>query len=345
MTRYNRQWRLARRPQGELTADTLELVTEPVCEPGDGQILVRNVYLSLDPTNRIWMSDMAQYMPPVQIGEVMRGGTIGRVIATRHPGYAVGDWVGGFGQWQDYWLTAGERAGKLAWDGKAPLTLFHGLLGAIGCTAYFGMLEIGAPQAGEAVVVSGAAGAVGSVAGQLAKIRGSRVIGIAGSEDKCRWIIDQCGFDAAINYRTEDVGGRLDQLVPDGVDVYFDNVGGVTTEAVFDRLRLNARIPLCGLISTYNTAGGSTGPRNYHMILMRRAMVRGFIVSDYLPRFGEAIAQLAQWHAAGKIHYRVDVRDGLEKAPEHLMSLFDGSNRGKLIVRVCGEEEASGVGS
>jgi len=334
----NRQWRLRQRPQGQVSTETLELVTEPAPSPADGQILVRNVYLSLDPTNRIWMTDMAQYMPPVALGEVMRGGTIGRVIESRHPAFTPGDWVSGMGQWQDYWCGPGEQMAKLPWDGTLPLTIYSGLLGMIGCTAYFGMLEIGNPQAGDTVVVSGAAGAVGSIAGQLAKIRSARVIGVAGSRAKCDWLVTDCGFDGAIDYRAEDVPARLDALAPDGIDVYFDNVGGAITEAAFDRLNLNARVPLCGLISTYNKPV-PTGPRNYHMILMRRAIVRGFIVMDYLPRFSEAIAQLAQWYAAGKIHYRVDVRDGLEHAPAHLNALFDGSNQGKLIVRIADEDE------
>jgi NADPH-dependent curcumin reductase CurA len=337
--RTNRQWRLKQRPRGTVGQDTLELVTGPARDLADGEVLVRNVYLSLDPTNRIWMSDMQQYMPPVAVGEVMRGGTIGRVVESRDPSLAVGDWVTGLGQWQDYWVGPAAQMSKLAWDGRVPLTIFFGLLGMIGCTAYFGMLEIGDPQPGETVVVSGAAGAVGSIAGQLAKIRGARVIGIAGTQAKCDWLVRECGFDAAIDYRAEDVGARLDALAPDGIDVYFDNVGGRITEAVFDRLNQNARVPLCGLISTYNSPG-PTGPANYHMILMQRVMVRGFIVLDYLPRFPEAIAQLAQWYAAGRIHYRVDVRDGLERAPEHLNALFDGSNDGKLIVRIADEAEA-----
>ncbi|HSN69963.1 MAG TPA: NADP-dependent oxidoreductase, partial [Steroidobacteraceae bacterium] len=247
--RTNRQWRLKRRPSRQVGAETLELVSESVAAPAEGQVLVRNVYLSLDPTNRIWMSDMPQYMPPVGVGEVMRGGTIGRVVESHHPGLVAGDWVTGLGQWQDYWTGPGHEMSKLPWDGQVPLTIFFGLLGMIGCTAYFGMLEIGDPQAGETVVVSGAAGAVGSIAGQLAKIRGARVIGIAGSRDKCEWLTSECGFDGAIDYKQDDVAAQLDALAPDGIDVYFDNVGGAITEAVFDRLNNGARVPLCGLIS------------------------------------------------------------------------------------------------
>lgn len=338
MSTMNRQWRLARRPQGELDMDVLQMHSEPLAPLQEGEVRVRNLYLSLDPTNRIWMSDMKQYMPPVEIGAVMRGGTLGKVVESRHPGLAAGDIVQVLGNWQDYWTGPGMQASKIPWDGKAPLTLYMGLLGMIGATAYFGMIDICQPQAGDTVVVSGAAGAVGSIAGQIAKIQGARVIGIAGSADKCRWLVDELGFDAAIDYRSEDVEKRLAELAPAGVNAYFENVGGRIAEAVLEHLALGARIALCGLISSYNDREPATGPRNYAMLLMRRATLKGYIISDYMARFPEAIKALAGWYASGKLRYRVDVRDGLEHAPRYLKALFDGSNQGKLIVRVAAED-------
>jgi len=335
----NRQWILARRPVGEIDDGTLALRTAPVRELEDGECLVRNLYLSLDPTNRVWMSDREQYLPPVAIGEVMRGLTIGRVVATRNTQHVVGDIVQGVGGWQDYWIAPRGGAARLRTGADTPLTLYMGLLGMVGCTAYFGMLEIGDPQPGETVVVSAAAGAVGSIAAQLAKLRGARVIGIAGSDAKCAWLVDELGLDAAINHRHGKVAQRLRELAPHGIDVYFDNTGGEILDAVLANLALNARIPLCGLISTYNATGRGNGPANYGAILMKRAMVKGFIILDYQARYGEAIAALAGWHAQGKLKYRVDVVQGLESAPRALSKLFDGSNQGKLIVRIASDGE------
>jgi NADPH-dependent curcumin reductase CurA len=332
--RQNRQWRLARRPTTTLDDEVLRLETEPVPKPGEGQVLVRNLLLSLDPTHRIWMSDMKQYLPPVEIGAVMRAGTIGQVVESAHPGFRPGEIVAGMGGYQDYQLARGEELTRLPWDGRTPLSTYMGLLSFIGVTAYQGMLEIGDPQPGETVVVSGAAGAVGSIAGQLAKIRGARVIGIAGGPAKCAWLTGELGFDAAIDYRAENVRARLRELAPKGVNVYFDNVGGEITEAVFDNLALNARIPLCGLISTYNSGKTGTGPRNYANVLMQRAMIKGFIVIDAMPRAARIYGELAKWHAEGRIKYRVDVRSGLENAPTALRALFDGSNEGKLVIEI-----------
>lgn len=330
----NRQWILVKRPVGDIDDETLVLRSAAVPELAEGESLVQNLYLSLDPTNRVWMSDMDQYLPPVALGAVMRGITIGRVVASRDPRLAVGDAVQGMGGWQDYWVARAGEASKLRDDGKTPLTLYMGLLGMVGCTAYFGMLEIGDPQPGETVVVSAAAGAVGSIAVQLAKLRGARVIGIAGSDEKCAWLVGELGIDAAINYRTEKVHARLRELAPQGVNVYFDNTGGAILDAVLANLALNARIPLCGLISTYTATGRGAGPANYGAILVKRAMVKGFIILDYAARFGEAIAALAKWYAEGRLKYRVDVVDGLERAPRALGKLFDGSNQGKLVVRI-----------
>lgn len=337
MTEKNRRWVLAKRPKGELDPDVLQLTESPVPEVPEGTFLVRNLYLSLDPTNRIWMSDIEQYLPPVEIGSTMRGGTLGKVVASRADGFPVGAFVQGMGGWQDYWLARPGEAGRLPAERDVPLTLYMGLLGSIGATAYFGMLEIGAPKAGETVVVSAAAGAVGSIAGQLAKIQGARVIGIAGGAEKCGWITRELGFDAAIDYKSENVHERLKSLAPKGVDVYFDNTGGPILDAVLQNLALGARIPLCGLIAGYNDPKGLSGPRYYSNILMKRAMVKGFIILDYVKRFPEALAKLAAWYREGRIKYRVDVYPGLENAPQTLKKLFDGTNKGKLIVKIADE--------
>lgn len=337
MNQTNRQWILAKRPHGDLDAQVLRLEEAAVPEVPDGAFLVRNLYLSLDPTNRVWMTDVEQYLPPVAIGSVMRGSTIGRVVASKADAFPIGTIVQGLGGWQDYWLARPGEAGKLRAEAGVPLTLYMGLLGMIGATAYFGMLEIGKPKAGDNVVVSAAAGAVGSVAGQLAKLQGARVIGIAGGPEKCDWIVRELGFDAAIDYKSEDVLERLRALAPGGVDVYFDNTGGVILDAVLQHLAIGARIPLCGLIASYNDPKGGGAPRFYHNLLMKRATVQGFIILDYLPRFAEALGPLARLHREGRLQYRVDVQQGLENAPQSLRKLFDGSNRGKLIVQIAEE--------
>jgi hypothetical protein len=331
----NRQWILVKRPKGHMGDDLLEWRTVEVPPLGEGECLVKNLQLSLDPTQRIWMTDIPQYLPPVALGDVMRGGTIGRVVASEGGSYAVGDYVQGFGQWQDYWIAKQGEGSRFRPQPGAPLSIYFGLLGATGFTAYFGMLEIGKPRACDTVVVSAAAGAVGSVAGQIAKIAGARVIGIAGGAEKCEWITKDLGFDAAIDYKSEPVAKRLKELAPKGVDVYFDNTGGEILDAVLLNLALGARIPLCGLISGYDSGEPARGPKYYANILMQRATVQGFIVLDYAPRFAEAAPKLAAWHAEGKLKYRVDVEHGLENAPRALKKLFDGSNRGKLIVEIA----------
>ena len=331
----NRQWILVQRPVGDAVEKALQLRESARPEPADGEALVRHLYLSLDPTHRLWMSDMPQYMPPVALGDVMRGGTIGRVIASRTAKFAVGDIVTHQGGWQDYSLISAGQARKLADDPSVPLTLHFGLLSHIGATAYFGLLDIGKPQAGETVVVSGAAGAVGSLVGQIAKLHGARTIGIAGGADKCQLLREKFGYDATIDYKSADLLSALKQHAPKGIDVYFDNTGGPILDAVLQNLALNARIPLCGLISEYNKDDAWGGPRFYRNLLMQRALVKGFIVSDYFARFGEAFTALAAWHAQGKLHYRVDVQPGLEHAPQSLKRLFNGSNQGKLVVQIA----------
>ena len=332
--RSNGQWRLAAHPEGLVKPSDYRWVEEPVRDPAQGEVLVRVEYLSLDPTHRIWASGRESYVPPVAIGEVMRGGALGVVEASRHAGFPVGSRVRGLLGWQQYALSDGRGLSVLPDDPALPPTAHLGLFGHIGLTAYFGLLDIGKPQPGETLVVSAAAGAVGSLVGQIGKLRGCRVVGIAGSDDKCRWIVDELGFDAAINYRSQDVGPALDRLCPQGIDIDFENVGGAILDAILARINLRARIVICGLISQYNAIGVVPGPSNFAQILMKRARVEGFIVSDFLSRAAEANAALSSWFAQGKLKYRVDVVEGLRNAPAALNRLFDGSNAGKLIVKV-----------
>lgn len=335
----SKQWRLKVRPEGRLSKDNFDWVEEALPDLNDGDVLVRNIYLSLDPTNRIWTSGRDQYMPPVQIGEIMRGGTIGVVEASKNPDLPVGTKVQGLLGWQSAAVVPGGLGlGALPDMGDAiPLSAFMSGIGMTGLTAYFGLLECAPPKTGETVVVSAAAGAVGSIVGQIAKIKGCHVVGIAGSSDKCDWITNELGFDGAINYKTENVGAQLDALCPNGIDVYFENVGGAITEAVLQRMNDFGRIALCGLISSYNDEGASAAPANYEMLLMRRITMRGFIVSDFMDKFAEGAMQLAQWAMEGKLKWAVDIVDGLENAPEAVNKLFDGTNTGKLLVQISPE--------
>ena len=335
----SRQWRLAARPTGGIRGEEFEWREAALPAPADGQLLVRTIYLSLDPTHRIWMSDIDQYMPPVEVGEVMRGGTIGVVEDSRLDGIAPGAVVQGMWGWQSHAVIDGRAVRVLPAERQAPLTAYMSVLGSTGCTAYFGLLDIGKPQPGETVVVSAAAGAVGSIAGQIARIEGCRVVGIAGSAEKCAWIADELGFDAAINYREEDVLESLRRHCPDGIDVDFENVGGDTLDAVLTLINLKARVVVCGLISQYNDDAPGHGPTMFRNVLMKRARVEGFIVSDYLRRFPEAIEQLGHWLAEGRLKYRVEVVDGLENAPAAVTRLFDGTNTGKLMVKVSEEPD------
>lgn len=336
MSLLNPQWRLAKRPTELVADDTLTYSEPPVAELADGQFRVRVLLLSLDPTNRIWMNETDSYLPAVKLGDVMRGGGVGVVEESKHPGFTVGEHVSGLVGWQKYLVTDGTGIGKVPPLG-IPLTAYFGLLAHIGITAYFGVLDIGKPQPGETLVVSAAAGAVGSIAGQIGKIKGCRVVGIAGSDDKCKWLTETLGFDAAINYHTEDLGEALQRTCPQGIDIYFENVGGKTLEAVLDNINIHARIPVCGMISTYNQASPEPAPRNLSRLIMKRALMQGFLVSDYMPRAAEAVKDIVGWYAAGKIQYRVDVVKGLENTPMTLNKLFDGSNQGKLLIEVSAE--------
>lgn len=333
MNDKNQQYLLATRPVGAPTRDTFELVETDLREPGPGEVLVKVKYLSIDPAMRGWMNDAKSYIPPVGIGEVMRALGVGEVVASQHPGFAVGDHVNGALGVQRYFL--GEPKGFYKVDPQqAPLPRYLSALGMTGMTAYFALLAVGQPKAGETVVLSGAAGAVGSVAGQIAKLKGCRVIGIAGGADKCRFLIDELGFDGAIDYKHEDVAAGLKHECPKGVDVYFDNVGGDILDAVLGRISVGARVVICGAISQYNNKEAIKGPSNYLSLLVNRARMEGMVVTDYVQRYPEALREMAGWLASGQLKSREDIVEGLETFPDTLMKLFTGENFGKLILKV-----------
>ncbi|MGN9789545.1 NADP-dependent oxidoreductase [Streptomyces sp. OZ13] len=344
MTTANRQVRLAARPAGEPRDTDWQHVEEPVGEPADGEFLVQVLYLSIDPAMRGWMNAGRSYIRPVEIGEVMRAGAVGRVTASRHPGFAVGDHVSGTFGVQEYCLSDGRGVTKVD-PAAAPLPTYLGTLGMSGLTAYFGLIDIGRPEPGQTVVVSGAAGAVGSIVGQIAKILGCRVIGIAGGERKCRMVVDEFGFDAAIDYQSEDVRKALREHAPDGVDVYFDNVGGDILDAVLLRLARGARVVICGAVSQYNSTRPQ-GPANYMSLLVNRASMTGMVVFDYADRYAEGVAQLAEWRAEGRLTSLEDVvPGGVAAFPETLMRLFRGANHGKLVLEVAaGQGTGTAIG-
>lgn len=334
----NGKWVLRHRPQAALVQSDLDWVEEPLPDLRDGDLLVRNLYLSLDPTNRIWMSDREQYLPPVQIGDVMRGTTIGVVEQSRSDRFSPGDIVmPATGGWQRFCVSPARQTRKLDVAPGVPLTAYLSVLGPTGLTAYYGLLDIGQPKEGETLVLSAAAGAVGSIAGQIGKIKGCHVVGIAGGAAKCDWLTGDLGFDGAVDYKAQDVGTALDRLCPKGIDVDFENVGGAIMDAVFSRLNRNGRMILCGLISAYNDEGPVPGPTDFGRILMQRLTVRGFIVIDYLARAGEAFADLGRWIAEGRIEWKDHVVPGLELAPDSLQLLFTGQHDGKLLIRISDE--------
>src|SRR5271170_8091996 len=329
----NRQWLLARRPNGAIQDSDFNLVETEAPIPGEGEVLVRNTMLSCDPTQRGWIA-FDTYLPAVKIGEVVRSIGAGRIVASNNPDFSVGDIVSGLTGWQDY--VAMNPKGQLnKLPPGAPVELAMSALGLTGITAYFGLIEVGRPVAGETVVVSGAAGATGSVVGQIAKIKGCRAIGIAGGAEKTRWLTDELGFDAAIDYKSENARARLKELCPNGVDIFFDNVGGDILDAALGRLAMRGRVVLCGGISAYDAAEPPPGPKNYLNLVSKRGRMEGFLVFDYMPRAAEAIDALAGWVKAGRLKYRVDVQQGLENAPATLRRLFEGSNEGKQLLRIA----------
>jgi NADPH-dependent curcumin reductase CurA len=330
----NRRILLAARPDGLVTEDCVTRVEEPVPEIGDGEALVRVLSLSVDPTNRVWMREEDSYLPAIRIGDVVRAAGLGEVVESRNDAYAPGDLVLGMPGWQEWWRLTADDMGNVVPSGIPPEDMLS-IYGVTGVTAYFGLLEIGQPKPGETVVVSGAAGGVGSVAGQIARIaEAGRVVGIAGTDEKCRWVVDDLGFDACINYRTEDVDARLRETCPDGIDVFFDNVGGEILDAVLGQINIGARISLCGAISEY-TRSEYRGIKNYSNLIMQRGRMEGFIILDYVDRFLEAIMALMPWVAEGRIKYAVEVVEGLDQAPDTLNRLFTGDHSGKLVIRVA----------
>ena len=330
----NRQFKLAQRPVGMVKRDDFEFVESSIPVPGDGEFLVRILFISLDPAMRGWMNEGKSYIPPVGIGEVMRAGTIGVVVTSNNPAFSAGEHVYGSLGVQEYALSNGKGMTKVD-PGLAPLPVYLGTLGMPGMTAYFGILEVGQLKSGDTVVVSGAAGAVGQVVGQIAKIKGCTVVGIAGGADKCRYITDDLGFDAAIDYKAEDVKEALKRHCPKGIDVYFDNVGGEILDAALSRLAMHARIVICGAISQYNNTEPVRGPANYLSLLVHRASMKGMVVFDYAARYAEAAAEMAGWMRQGKLKTREDIVEGLENFPEALLKLFKGENTGKLVLKVA----------
>ena len=337
----NHQVRLAARPVGMPTRDNWNFTTEPVGEPSADAILVKTLYLSLDPAMRGWMNEGKSYIPPVGIGEVMRAGGIGKVIASNNAAFSVGDLVsGGIGvqEYKEFSATEIKRSGVFKIDPRlGSPTQWLNVLGMPGMTGYFGLMDVGQPKPGETVVVSGASGAVGQTVGQLAKIKGCRVVGIAGGKAKCDWVVDELGYDACIDYKNEDVREGLKTHCPDGVDIYFDNVGGEILDHVLGRIRRSARIIICGAISQYNNTTAVQGPKNYLSLLVNRARMEGIVVFDYADRYPVAIAEMAQYLKDGTMKSKEDVVVGIETFPETLVKLFTGENFGKLVLQVAAD--------
>ena len=329
----NRQILLKSRPEGAPGLDNFELVERPVPEPGEGEVLMRTLYLSLDPYMRGRMSAAKSYAKPAAVGEPMVGGTVGEIVASRNPKFSVGDIVLGYGGWQEYALSSGTALRKLD-PAAAPISTALGVLGMPGMTAYVGLLEIGQPKPGETVVVAAASGAVGSVVGQIAKIKGCRAVGIAGGADKCRFVTGELGFDACVDHRAPDFARALEAACPKGIDVYFENVGGAVQQTVWPLLNDFARIPVCGLIAQYNSPTPLPGPDMFS-VLRKRLMLRGFIVSDFAAKQGDFLREAGEWVRAGRLKYREDVADGLAQAPAAFLGLLQGKNFGKMLVRVA----------
>ncbi len=334
VTLVNPQCRLAARPVGLPKVSDWDYVEEPAPSAEDGQFLAEVQYISLDPAMRGWMNAGRSYIPPVEIGEVMRAAAIGRVVESRHPDYQVGESVSGVFGVQRYAISDGGGVTRVD-TSLAPAPVHLGTLGLSGLTAYFGLLDVGRPEPGQTVVVSGAGGSVGSVVGQIARIKRCRALGIAGGPEKCRWLVEELGFDAAIDYKADDVRSQLREHAPEGIDVFFDNVGGEILDEVLLRLSRGARVVISGAISQYNATESSRGPANYMQLLVMRASMTGFVVFDYAKRYPEAATELAAWVQAGELLSREDVVDGdIQQFPEVFLRLFRGENTGKLVLAV-----------
>jgi NADPH-dependent curcumin reductase CurA len=333
MTQNNRQYRLAARPVGLPKPTDWEFTTEPARAPAEGEVLIAVEYLSLDPAMRGWMNEGKSYIAPVKIGEVMRALGVGKIIESKAEGFAAGDYVSAATGIQDFATLRAKDLTKID-PSLAPLPVYLNILGMTGMTAYFGLLDVGLPKAGETVVVSGAAGAVGATVGQIAKIKGCRVVGIAGGAEKCAFVTGELGFDAAVDYKAGNLRTALKDACPKGIDVYFDNVGGEILDTCLGLINLRARIVICGAISQYNNTTAIKGPANYLSLLVNRARMEGMVVFDYADRFGLAAREMAGWMAAGKLKGREDIVDGLETFPDTLLKLFSGENFGKLVLKV-----------
>ncbi|MDF4204598.1 NADP-dependent oxidoreductase [Maribacter sp. SA7] len=333
----NKQLLFVKRPTGDADASTWSLVSNPIPKIKEGEVLIQQHYVSLDPAMRGWMNEAKSYIPPMEINSVMRAGSVGQVIeANNHPTFKVGDYVAGYAGVQQYIATNADGYYKV--DPKlAPLPTYIGTLGMPGMTAYFGITEVGKLKEGDIVLVSGAAGAVGSIVGQVAKIKGCKVVGIAGGADKCKYVVDELGFDACIDYKNENVKQRLKEECPKGLDIYFDNVGGEILDLALGRLRMNARIVICGAISQYNNKTAIKGPSNYLSLLVNRASMTGMVVFDYADRYAEGAKILGGWMAQGKLKSKEDIYEGIENFPETYSRLFSGEKMGKLVLKIIEE--------
>ena len=335
----NRKWTLTSRPFGMVGEHNFSFQEEEVRDIGEGEFLIKNLYLSFDPAQRGWMEDRESYVPPVGIGEVMRAGSVGQVIESNNPNFKVGDKVQGTFGWQEYAISDGKGIlnATIIPEGSsltAPLSVF----GITGLTAYFGLLDVGQIKEGETVLVSGAAGSTGSIAAQIAKLKGCRVIGVAGGTEKCRWLTEVAKIDAAIDYKAANLAEVIPELIPEGIDVIFDNVGGEFLDTALLNINQSSRIAVCGAISGYNNETPSPGPSNYTSLIIQRARMEGFIVLDYMSKFPEAIGELMQWVQEGKIVYQEDIQEGIENAPDTLLRLYTGKNQGKQLLKIADPE-------
>lgn len=339
MADVNRQIRLRKRPVGVPTAGDFEAGESAVGVPGPGEVLLKNLYLSIDPAIRGWMSDAKSYLPPIGIGEPIRSGTLSQIVESNAEGWPVGQIVQALAAWESYSVVSSRSLhGKVPAIEGIPLCTMLSVLGGTGLTAYFGLLDVGQPKEGETVLASAAAGGVGSIVGQIAKVRGCRAVGLTGSDEKCAWLTDELGYDAAINYKKADLRVALKEACPKGIDVFFDSVGGEILNTVLTRLNYHGRVVVCGAISQINEATPPPGPSNYLQLLAKSARMEGFTTFDFAPRYNAARADLAGWIREGKIHYRDDIVEGLDEAPSQLLRLFTGAHRGKLMVKLAGAE-------